>query len=435
MNKKADYPDQFSRSISDLFNSHCVRLVTPDTSTCHETSDLDNRENKFVSLQVRGNSSLLVTENQCLVVDPDDQIMDLIEDAEIDYAFISHGHYDHHTGLNKLFKNGQRPTIVCSRFTRKILWNSHVEQNEMIHAFDRAIVVDPNPFEDVKIGDFEVRACNGGHCLGNTMYFVREREGSHSILFAQESTLRLVGGNNANLPKESNCEVLVVDGNCCKGSTSDVPYENHKQLLRLLQTSFLTHQAVVILCNSLGIMQEVYTGVSASLFSGELAGKQVRLMNCPPVIRDELVKLTSSPTEIFPWDAQISFEDWTTQELLRYGKDAVVIVPAAIGDDGCATVDIHEFLKQKSLKVLAVNLNLPDLQEFDNFDNVAIPTHSSATEVDQLINHCNPNKVIFGCTGGTELSLQKKWPAVDFYNGVTKTATLHFNNANDCIEG
>jgi hypothetical protein len=434
MSKKLDYPDQFCSPISDLFDSHCIRQATPDR-ICPEPSDLNNRGNKFVSLKVRGNSSLLVTENLCFVVDPGDQIMDLIEGTEIDYAIITHGHVDHHSGLIHLFKNGQSPTIICSRFTQNILRKFQIELTEIIHAIERAIIVDPDPFETRRIGGVDILACNGGHCFGNTMFFVKDIEGSHSILFAQESTLRLVGGTNANLPEEFNCEVLVVDGNCSTGSTSDVPSENHIQLLSLLQASFSTHQAVVILCNSLGIMQEVYSGVYASLYAGELAGKQVRLMNCPPVIRDELVKLTSSPTEIFPWDAQISFEDWTTQELLRYGKDAVVIVPAAIGDDGCATVDIHEFLKQKSLKVLAVNLNLPDLQEFDNFDNIAIPTHSSATEVDQLINHCNPNKVIFGCTGGTELSLQKKWPAVDFYNGVTKTATLHFNNANDCIEG
>ena len=145
-------------------------------------------------------------------------------------------------------------------------------------------------------------------------------------------------------------------------------------------------------------------------------------------------KITSSSTKTFPWDAQISFENWTNQELIRYGKDAVVIVPAAIGDDGCATVDIHELIKQQSLKVLAVNLNIPDLQAVDNFDSLAIPTHSSVPEVDQLINHCNPTKVIFGCSGGTESSLQKKWPAVDFFNGVTKTATLSFNNSNGCSE-
>jgi len=389
---------------------------------------------KFVSLKVHGNSSLLVTENQCLVVDPDDQIMDLIEGNEIDYAIITHGHFDHRSGLKYLFKNGQRPKIICSIFTRNIIRNFKIEISEMIHAIDRAIVVDPDPFDTVKIGGVDIRACHGGHCLGNTMFFVREIEGSHSILFAQESTLRLVGGNNANLPEESNCEVLVVDGNCSSGSTSDVPYENHKQFLKLLQTSFKSHQTVVILCNSLGIMQEVYSGVSASLFAGELPGKQVRLVNCPPVIREELEKITSSSTKAFPWDAQISFENWTNQELIRYGKDAVVIVPAAIGDDGCATVDIHELIKQQSLKVLAVNLNIPDLQAVDNFDSLAIPTHSSVPEVDQLINHCNPTKVIFGCSGGTESSLQKKWPAVDFFNGVTKTATLSFNNSNGCSE-
>lgn len=430
MSMNQDYPEQFSSPISALFVSHCIGQLAPDPAASGKTSDLNIRRNKFVSLKVRGNSSLLVTENQCFVIDPGDQIMELIEGAEIDYVIITHGHFDHRSGLQHLFRNGHRPTIICSRITRNILRSHNPEINEIMYAIERAIIVDPDPFDTVRIGGVEIHACMGGHCLGNTLFFVREIEGSDTILFAQESTLRLVGGSNAIMPEDLDCEVLVVDGSCSSGTTSDVPFENHKQLLSLLQTSFLSHQSIVILCHSLGIMQEVYTGVSASLYAGELPGKQVRLMNCPPAIRDELENITSSSTDAFPWDVPISFENWTNQELIRYGKDSVVIVPAAIGDDGCATVDIHELIEEPSLMVLAVNLNIPNLHAIDQFSNLAIATHSSVAEVDLFISHCNPKKVVFSCTGGTESTLEMKWPEVDFFNGVAETATLSFDNSN-----
>lgn len=393
---KKRFPDQYTNSgliINDVdFKNHASGSLKP--------AGLILEKSKIASIDVFKNTTVINLDGESIVIDPGADTVHSFQDKNISCVLLTHGHFDHVSGLSTIFSAGRSPEIICSLFTQRFLNENHWDSAGINEAICDAHILDPvgNNAIDFANG-LTLRVFSGGHCFGNLAFHVSDADSGFSLFVGNEATLRTVGGCFLNIPIGLKADVMVVDGHFFKSDTYHEPELNHSELHRLLNENICNYKNIRIVTNgSLGIHQDVYMAVKAWQFKEKPESVKVFLKGLRHSVLDQITTLVDDSLGEFPWNGEINVLSERDHEPFRDG-----IIVESINDSimkrYCANC-----VENKNEFVICVNSdNAASLVAEENFSCIHISTHASEVEAVYLARVLDTKQIIFNCSGYPKL--------------------------------
>lgn len=390
------FPDQYVKSCLKINDKN----LKTHTSGSLKPADLIMEKTIITSIEVFKNTTVINVDGDSIVIDPSVDAVTAFQDKNISCVLLTHGHFDHVSGLSNIFSTGKSPDIICSYFTQSFLIENQWDAKGINDAIRDAHILDPVGNNEIPFANgLKLRVYNGGHCFGNLAFHLSDSDSGFSLFVGNEATVRSVGGCVLTIPNGLEADVLVVDGNFSKSDTNHEPELNHSELHGLLNENVSKYKNIRIVTNgSLGIHQDVFMALKAWQFKEKPELAKIYLKGLRNSVLDQITTLIDDSLGEFPWNGEINFLTERDQEPFRDG----IIVESV--KESFMKRYCENCVENKNEFVICVNTDIASyLVAEENFSCIHISTHASEVEVVSLARSLDAKQIIFNCNGYSKM--------------------------------
>lgn len=151
---------------------------------------------KFVFGEIQTNTYVLESEGTFAVIDPAEEnaeLLDFLRGKNVNYVLLTHGHFDHISGVNSVVRETGASVCVHSLDAEMLLdgnksfYNSHFGGVQMPIKADILL----SDSDELELGNTKIRVMHTkGHTNGSVCYILKEER----IIFSGDTLFRLSAG-------------------------------------------------------------------------------------------------------------------------------------------------------------------------------------------------------------------------------------------------
>lgn len=196
----------------------------------------------FISGPIDANNYLLTDGNEAVLIDCSEvkpELLNALEGLKLKYILLTHGHFDHVLGINKLKELTGAKVLVNEADLPRMQESADIMETFGVSGIDTPKADDfVKDGEILKFGNTEIKVIfTPGHTEGGTCYLIGDKLFSGDTLFKHSvGRTDLPGGNFAKLSKSINDIIFNLDDNITvypgHGATTTIGYEKqHNELV------------------------------------------------------------------------------------------------------------------------------------------------------------------------------------------------------------